>query len=87
MREVVTLVLRRSAPGGGLKSMRLTLMRCPGPTSINHGVVGDPQPVFADTTLDSRPLSLFATALRHVPTIGIKTEHDVTQPVTVTVTT
>lgn len=50
------------------------LTRCPGPTSIIHGVVGDPQPVFADTTLDSSPSSPFS--LRHTPPLGVSTVHD-----------
>jgi len=63
--------------------MRLMLMRCPGPTWIIHGVLGDPQPVFADTTLDNSPPSLLevdATGLRHAPPLGVSTGHEATQP-------
>jgi len=60
MREVVMLVLSRWLLGGGEKSMRLILIRCRGPTLIIHGVVGDPHPVLADTTLDRSPSTLWA---------------------------
>jgi len=75
---VATLALRRSTPdAGALKSIRVTLTRWPGPTSIVHGVVGDPQPVCADTTLDSRPSEPLVVGddggLRHTPPTGVTT--------------